>query len=121
MVSLPSPIQPYQMSIRLKNSNNLCLGSHEGQIIAGNYSLKYYIHQFNLDNWKDIVRSIDFFVSPEATIFEPDQKQQGLKFTIKRTEENETLSFLLKGDISFLDLKEIKRIGATGRKVNRTP
>lgn len=109
MVSLPSPIQPYQMSIRLKNSNNLCLGSHEGQIIAGNYSLKYYIHQFNLDNWKDIVRSIDFFVSPEATIFEPDQKQQGLKFTIKRTEENETLSFLLKGDISFLDLKEIKK------------
>ena len=109
MVSLPPPIQPYQMSIRLKNSNNLCLGSHEGQIIAGNYSLKYYIHQFNLDNWKDIVRSIDFFVSPEATIFEPDQKQQGLKFTIERTEENETLSFLLKGDISFLDLKEIKK------------
>ena len=97
------------MSIRLKNSNNLCLGSHEGQIIAGNYSLKYYIHQFNLDNWKDIVRSIDFFVSPEATIFEPDQKQQGLKFTIERTEENETISFLLKGDISFLDLKEIKK------------
>lgn len=109
MVSLPHPIQPYQMSIRLKNSNNLCLGSHEGQIIAGNYSLKYYIHQFNLDNWKDIVRSIDFFVSPEATIFEPDQKQQGLKFTIERTEENETISFLLKGDISFLDLKEIKK------------
>ena len=99
MVSLPHPIQPYQMSIRLKNSNNLCLGSHEGQIIAGNYSLK----------WKDIVRSIDFFVSPEATIFEPDQKQQGLKFTIERTEENEMISFLLKGDISFLDLKEIKK------------
>ena len=109
MVSLPHPIQPYQMSIRLKNSNNLCLGSHEGQIIAGNYSLKYYIHQFNLNNWKDIVRSIDFFVSPEATIFEPDQKQQGLKFTIERTEENEMISFLLKGDISFLDLKEIKK------------
>ncbi len=110
MVSLPHPIQPYQMSIRLKNSNNLCLGSHEGQIIAGNYSLKYYIHQFNLNNWKDIVRSIDFLLSlPKPRSSNPIKKQQGLKFTIERTEEHEMISFLLKGDISFLDLKETKK------------
>ncbi len=108
MISLSKPIQPCQMKIRLKNSNNVCTGSYEGQIIAENYSIKYYIHKLNLDNWKDIVRSIDFFVAPEVTIFEPDQKQQGLQFSIERTETSGTITFYLNGDISFLDKKEIK-------------
>lgn len=109
MISLPEPIQPCQLEIRLKSSNELCSGSYRGQILAENYCIKYHIHRLNLDNWKDIVRSVDFFVAPETTIFEPDQKQQGLEFTIERIEENETITFYLKGDISFLDKKEIQK------------
>ena len=108
MVSLPEAIQPNQMSIRLRNSNDLCLGSYEGQIIAGNYSLRYVIHRLKLDDWKDIIKSIDFYVAPEATIFEPDKKQQGLNFTITRQESDGIISYYLKGNISFLDYNDIK-------------
>lgn len=109
MLSQPDPIQPCRMSIRLRNSNELCTGSFEGQIIAGNYSISYFVHRINLDDWTDIVKSIDIYVTPEATIFEPDQKQQGLTYKITRTESSGVVSFVLNGDISFLDSKIIQK------------
>lgn len=109
MIAQPDPIQPCRMSIRLRNSNELCTGSFGGQIIAGNYSISYFVHRINLDDWTDIVKSIDIYVTPEATIFEPDQKQQGLTYKITRTESNGTVSFVLNGDISFLSQETIQK------------
>ncbi|WP_272959833.1 hypothetical protein [Barnesiella viscericola] len=109
MLAQPDPIQPCRMSIRLKNSNELCTGSSQGQIIAGNYSISYFVHSINLNDWSDIVKSIDIYATPEATIFEPDQKQQGLTYKINRTESNGIVSFVLNGDISFLDQETIQK------------
>lgn len=108
MLSLPNPIQPYQLKIRMKNSNDICSGSYAGEILAENYCIMYMIHSLNLENWKDIVKSIDFFVAPEATIFEPDQTQHSLDFNIERTESQGNVTFYIKGAISFLDMNEIK-------------
>lgn len=108
MLSQPNPIQPYQLKVRMKNSNNICSGSYAAEILAENYSIRYMIHSMNLNNWKDIVKSIDFFVAPEATIFEPDQTQYSLNFSIERTEVLGDLTFYIKGDISFLDRTKIK-------------
>lgn len=109
MLSLPNPIQPSQLRIRIKNSNNVCTGTYEGQIIAENFIIRYFVHSLNLENWKDIVKSIDFFVAPEATIFETGVTLQGMDFKIERTEENGNITFHVTGDISFLDRNEIKK------------
>lgn len=109
MLSQANPIQPSQLRIRIKNSNNICTGTYEGQIIAENFIVKYFIHSLNLENWKDIVKSIDFFVTPEATIFETGETLQGMDFKIERTQENGNTVFYVTGDISFLDRNEIKK------------
>lgn len=108
MISQPNPIQPYKLRLRMISSNNLCSGSYTGEILAENYCIRYLINSINLDNWKDIVKSIDFFVAPETTIFEPDQTQNSLEFSIERTEEQGNLTFYINGDISFLDRNKIK-------------
>lgn len=107
MLSQSNPIQPYQLSIRMKNSNYICSGSYAGEILAENFSIRYMIHTLNLKNWKDIVKSIDIFVAPEATIFEPDKTQNSLVFSIEQTESLGNLAFYIKGGISFLDLTKI--------------
>ena len=111
MLSQPDPIQPYKVELRINNSNgnNVCIGTHAGDIVVNNYCIRYFIHKMNLENWKDIVRSIDIFVTPEATIFEPDAKREGFVFDIERTEANETVTFSLKGEITFLDREEVKK------------
>lgn len=109
MISQPNPIQPYQIRLRVKSTSNICSGTQAGEILAINYNIRYFIRNLNLENWKDIVRSIDIFVAPEATIFEPDAKREGLVYEIERTEELGVLTFYVKGSISFLDLSEIKK------------
>ncbi|HIY49327.1 MAG TPA: hypothetical protein H9834_05835, partial [Candidatus Barnesiella excrementavium] len=43
MVSISGrPIQPDQMKIRLRSSNDLCTGSYEGQIITSNFSIGFH-------------------------------------------------------------------------------
>lgn len=110
MVSISGrPIQPDQMKIRLRSSNDLCTGSYEGQIITSNFSIGFHIHKLNLNNWEPLIKSIDFYIAPEATIFEPDKKQQGLQFNISRVVSNDTPTYYLNGDISFLDKEKIKK------------
>ncbi len=82
------PFYPCQIKLPMRSTDNVCFGTQAGDMVAYSYELKCKIHNLGLANWKDIIRSIDIFVAPEATIFESDldvsDSQYRLSYSIEK-------------------------------------
>ncbi len=111
MVSQNEPLQPAKISLLLENKgSDVCFGTKEWSISANIYKLGYRIHKLNLENWKDIVRSIDIFVTPEVGLFEPDIEHEPLKYTIMNGEYSDGYKYYeITGVPVDLDMEEIRK------------
>ncbi len=112
MVGNPNePLQPYEINLPMRSSNTVCFGTIAWNIIAHTYRLKCKIHDIALNNWKDVIRSIDIFVAPEVTIFEPDLHidDNWLSYSIIKGENNlGNPSYRLVGK-PYFNLKEVHK------------
>ncbi len=96
------PLQPYRIKLPMRNSDTVCFGTISGKVVTHSYELMCKIHSINLNNWKDVIRSIDVFVAPEVTIFEPD---------LDATEHENYLSYTIEKKVNNLGTPEYTLIG----------
>ncbi len=107
-----APLQPHQLKLLMQSSSNVCFGTLAGTMVATSYNLMCKIHHIALDNWKDVIRSIDIFVAPEATIFEPDmdvsKSENWLYYSVKKDTSGSSPSYWLIGE-PYFSMEEISK------------